>query len=37
VLPHQLPRREPIPITVGGTVRQDRCQSRDAVHLLQYG
>jgi hypothetical protein len=38
VLLHQLPRREPIPITVGGgTVRQDRCQSRDAVNLLQYG
>jgi hypothetical protein len=36
VLPHQLPRREPIPIIVGGTVRQDRCQYRDAVHLLQY-
>jgi hypothetical protein len=37
VPPHQLPRREPIPITVGGTVRRGRCQSRDAVHLLQYG
>jgi hypothetical protein len=37
VPPHQLPRREPIPITVGGTVRYGRCQSRDAVHLLQYG
>jgi hypothetical protein len=32
VPPHQLPRREPIPITVGGgTVRRGRCQSRDAV------
>jgi hypothetical protein len=30
VLPHQLPRREPIPATVGGTVRRSRCQSRDA-------
>jgi hypothetical protein len=30
VLPHQLPRREPIPATVGGTVRRGRCQSRDA-------
>jgi hypothetical protein len=37
VPPHQLPRREPIPITVGGTVRRGRCQPRDAVHLLQYG
>jgi hypothetical protein len=37
VLPHRLPRREPIPITVGGTVQRGRCQSRDAVHLLQYG
>jgi hypothetical protein len=32
VPPHQLPKREPIPITVGGgTVRRGRCQSRDAV------
>jgi hypothetical protein len=31
VPPHQLPRREPIPITVGGTVRHGRCQSRDAM------
>jgi hypothetical protein len=30
VPPHQLPRREPIPTTVGGTVRRGRCQSRDA-------
>jgi hypothetical protein len=30
VLLHQLPRREPIPATVGGTVRRGRCQSRDA-------
>jgi hypothetical protein len=30
VPPHQLPRREPIPATVGGTVRRGRCQSRDA-------
>jgi hypothetical protein len=30
VPPHQLPRREPIPATVGETVRRDRCQSRDA-------
>jgi hypothetical protein len=30
VLPHQLPRREPIPATVGGTVRRGRCQPRDA-------
>jgi hypothetical protein len=29
VPPHQLPRREPIPATVGGTVRRGRCQSRD--------
>jgi hypothetical protein len=36
--PHQLPRREPIPITVGGgTVQRGRCQSRDAVRLLLYG
>jgi hypothetical protein len=28
--PHQLPRRDPIPATVGGTVRRGRCQSRDA-------
>jgi hypothetical protein len=26
---HQLPRRDPIPATVGGTVRRGRCQSRD--------
>jgi hypothetical protein len=33
VPPHHLPRREPIPIIVGGggTVRHGRCQSRDAV------
>jgi hypothetical protein len=30
VPPHQLPRRDPIPATVGGTVRHGRCQSRDA-------
>jgi hypothetical protein len=30
VPPHQLPRRELIPATVGGTVRRGRCQSRDA-------
>jgi hypothetical protein len=30
VPPHQLPRRKPIPATVGGTVRCGRCQSRDA-------
>jgi hypothetical protein len=30
VPPHQLPRREPIPATVGGTVRRGRCQSRAA-------
>jgi hypothetical protein len=30
VPPHQLPRRKPIPATVGGTVRRGRCQSRDA-------
>jgi hypothetical protein len=30
VPPHQLRRREPIPATVGGTVRRGRCQSRDA-------
>jgi hypothetical protein len=30
VPPHQLPRRDPIPATVGGTVRCGRCQSRDA-------
>jgi hypothetical protein len=30
VPPHQLPRRDPIPVTVGGTVRRGRCQSRDA-------
>jgi hypothetical protein len=30
VSPHQFPRREPIPATVGGTVRRGRCQSRDA-------
>jgi hypothetical protein len=29
VLPHQLPRRDPIPATVGGTVRRGRRQSRD--------
>jgi hypothetical protein len=31
VPPHQLPRREPIPATVGGTLRRGRCQSRDAL------
>jgi hypothetical protein len=30
VPPHQLPRREPIPATVGGTVQRGRCQSRGA-------
>jgi hypothetical protein len=30
VPPHQLPRRDTIPATVGGTVRRGRCQSRDA-------
>jgi hypothetical protein len=30
VPPHQLPRRGPIPATVGGTVRRGRRQSRDA-------
>jgi hypothetical protein len=30
VPPHKLPRREPIPATVGGTVRRGRCQSHDA-------
>jgi hypothetical protein len=30
VPPHQLPRRDPIPATMGGTVRRGRCQSRDA-------
>jgi hypothetical protein len=30
VPPHQLPRREPIPATVGGTMRRGWCQSRDA-------
>jgi hypothetical protein len=30
VPPHQLPRRDPIPATVGSTVRRGRCQSRDA-------
>jgi hypothetical protein len=30
VPPHQLPRRDPIPATVGGTVRRGRRQSRDA-------
>jgi hypothetical protein len=30
VPPHQLPRRDPIPATVGGTMRRGRCQSRDA-------
>jgi hypothetical protein len=30
VPPHQLPRGEPIPATVGGTVRRGRCQSHDA-------
>jgi hypothetical protein len=30
VPPHQLPRRNPIPATVGSTVRRGRCQSRDA-------
>jgi hypothetical protein len=29
VPPHHLPRRDPIPATVGGTVRRGRCQSRD--------
>jgi hypothetical protein len=29
VPPRQLPRRDPIPATVGGTVRRGRCQSRD--------
>jgi hypothetical protein len=28
--PHQLPRRDPIPATVGGTVRRGRRQSREA-------
>jgi hypothetical protein len=38
VPPHQLPRREPIPITVGGgTVQRGWCQSRDASRLLRYG
>jgi hypothetical protein len=31
VPPHQLPSRDPIPATVGGTVRRGRCQSRDTV------
>jgi hypothetical protein len=30
VPPHQLPRRDPIPVTVGGIVRRGRRQSRDA-------
>jgi hypothetical protein len=30
VPPHQLPRRDPIPATVGGTVRRGRRQSLDA-------
>jgi hypothetical protein len=30
VPPHQLPRRDPIPATLGGTVRRGRRQSRDA-------
>jgi hypothetical protein len=30
VPPHQLPRRDPIPATVEGTVRRGRRQSRDA-------
>jgi hypothetical protein len=30
VSPHQLPRKELIPASVGGTVRRGRCQSRDA-------
>jgi hypothetical protein len=30
VPPHQLPRRDPIPATVGSTVRRGRRQSRDA-------
>jgi hypothetical protein len=30
VPPHQLPKRDPIPATVGGTVRRGRRQSRDA-------
>jgi hypothetical protein len=37
VPPHQLPREEPIPTTVGGTVQCGRCQSRDTARLLQYG
>jgi hypothetical protein len=31
------PGGSPSPSLWGGTVQQDRCQSRDAVHLLQYG
>jgi hypothetical protein len=30
VPPHQLPKRDPIPATVGSTVRRGRRQSRDA-------
>jgi hypothetical protein len=30
VPPHQLPRRDPIPATMGGTARRGRRQSRDA-------
>jgi hypothetical protein len=38
VLPHQLPGGSPSPsLWGGGTVRQDQCQSRDAVRLLRYG
>jgi hypothetical protein len=37
VPPHQLPREEPIPTIVGGTVQCGRCQSRDTARLLQYG
>jgi hypothetical protein len=35
--PHQLPGRSPSPSLWGGTVQRGRCQSRDAVRLLQYG
>jgi hypothetical protein len=37
VPPHQLPREEPIPTTVGGTMQCGRCQSRDTARPLQYG
>jgi hypothetical protein len=37
VPPHQLPVRSPSPSLWGGTVQRGRCQSRDAVRLLQYG